>query len=52
MNLAVGIFDTLANQLCVFPFLSTGRKLAGQGQLKSKPKDPAKRHHLFKKRFA
>ena len=22
-----------------------------QGQLKGKPKDPAKRHHLFKRRF-
>ncbi|XP_038874425.1 general transcription and DNA repair factor IIH helicase subunit XPB1 [Benincasa hispida] len=36
----------------VYMEYSTGRKLAGQGQLKSKPKDPAKRHHLFKKRFA
>ncbi|OVA13975.1 Helicase Ercc3 [Macleaya cordata] len=26
-------------------------KYPGQGQLKSKPKDPAKRHSLFKKRF-
>ncbi|PON84542.1 Helicase XPB/Ssl [Trema orientale] len=30
----------------------TGRKLAGQGQIKSnKPKDPAKRHFLFKRRY-
>jgi len=28
---------------------STGRN-KGQ-QIKSKPKDPAKRHHLFRKRF-
>ncbi|KAF4364388.1 hypothetical protein F8388_006965 [Cannabis sativa] len=36
----------------VYMEYSTGRRLAGQGQLKSnKPKDPAKRHHLFKKRF-
>lgn len=33
-------------------FYSTGRKLAGQGQFKSsKPKDPTKRHHLFKRRY-
>ncbi|XP_038679995.1 general transcription and DNA repair factor IIH helicase subunit XPB1-like isoform X4 [Tripterygium wilfordii] len=31
---------------------STGKKLAGQGQMKSKPKDPSKRHYLFKRRFA
>ncbi|XP_015571084.1 general transcription and DNA repair factor IIH helicase subunit XPB1 isoform X1 [Ricinus communis] len=31
---------------------STGRnKLAGQGHIKSKPKDPAKRHYLFKRRY-
>ncbi|TXG50545.1 hypothetical protein EZV62_023069 [Acer yangbiense] len=37
----------------VYMEYSTGQKrYAGQGQLKSnKPKDPAKRHHLFKKRF-
>ncbi|XP_050228218.1 general transcription and DNA repair factor IIH helicase subunit XPB1 [Mercurialis annua] len=37
----------------VYMEYSTGRnRLAGQGQLKSmKPKDPTKRHHLFKKRF-
>ncbi|XP_022158845.1 DNA repair helicase XPB1 [Momordica charantia] len=35
----------------VYMEYSTGRRLAGQGQIKSKPKDPAKRHHLFKKRF-
>ncbi|PPD97708.1 hypothetical protein GOBAR_DD05311 [Gossypium barbadense] len=30
----------------------TGKhKLMGHGQNKSKPKDPSKRHHLFKKRF-
>ncbi|KAL6547825.1 General transcription and DNA repair factor IIH helicase subunit xpb1 [Orobanche hederae] len=28
---------------------NTGKKL--HGQMKSKPKDTAKRHHLFKKRF-
>ncbi|XP_042033986.1 general transcription and DNA repair factor IIH helicase subunit XPB1-like isoform X2 [Salvia splendens] len=33
----------------VYMEYSTGKKL--QGQMKSKPKDPAKRHHLFKKRF-
>ncbi|XP_047971960.1 general transcription and DNA repair factor IIH helicase subunit XPB1-like [Salvia hispanica] len=33
----------------VYMEYSTGKKL--QGQVKSKPKDPAKRHHLFKKRF-
>ncbi|KAK2664121.1 hypothetical protein Ddye_002695 [Dipteronia dyeriana] len=37
----------------VYMEYSTGQKrYAGQGQLKSnKPKDPAKRHYLFKKRF-
>lgn len=30
---------------------STGQRRPGQGQIKSKPKDPNKRHHLFKKRF-
>ena len=35
------------------PSNSTGRnKLAGQGQLKNKqPKDPSKRHYLFKRRY-
>ncbi|KAL6547894.1 General transcription and DNA repair factor IIH helicase subunit xpb1 [Orobanche hederae] len=33
----------------VYMEYSTGKKL--HGQMKSKPKDPAKRHHLFKKRF-
>lgn len=51
LDLATGIFNTsVSNRIC-FPSFSTGRRLAGQGQLKSKPKDPAKRHHLFKKRF-
>ncbi|KAG2677215.1 hypothetical protein I3843_12G090800 [Carya illinoinensis] len=35
----------------VYMEYSTGQKHGRQGQLKSKPKDPAKRHHLFKKRF-
>ncbi|KAH7550243.1 hypothetical protein JRO89_XS13G0159600 [Xanthoceras sorbifolium] len=36
----------------VYMEYSTGKRYAGQGQLKSKqPKDPAKRHYLFKKRF-
>ncbi|XWS49977.1 hypothetical protein CRYUN_Cryun12cG0048800 [Craigia yunnanensis] len=36
----------------VYMEYSTGKhKLLGQGQNKSKPKDPAKRHYLFKKRF-
>ncbi|CAL0312635.1 unnamed protein product [Lupinus luteus] len=34
----------------VYMEYSTGRH-KGQGQIKSKPKDPAKRHQLFKKRF-
>ncbi|CAJ1937395.1 unnamed protein product [Sphenostylis stenocarpa] len=33
----------------VYMEYSTGRK--GQGQIKSKPKDPAKRHFLFKRRY-
>ncbi|KAK7369710.1 hypothetical protein VNO80_11753 [Phaseolus coccineus] len=33
----------------VYMEYSTGRK--GQGQMKSKPKDPAKRHFLFKRRY-
>ncbi|KAL6177286.1 hypothetical protein ACLB2K_048812 [Fragaria x ananassa] len=36
----------------VYMEYSTGKNRNGKGQLKSKPKDPAKRHHLFKKRFA
>ncbi|EEF51222.1 general transcription and DNA repair factor IIH helicase subunit XPB1 isoform X2 [Ricinus communis] len=36
----------------VYMEYSTGRnKLAGQGHIKSKPKDPAKRHYLFKRRY-
>ncbi|XP_042475918.1 general transcription and DNA repair factor IIH helicase subunit XPB1 [Macadamia integrifolia] len=36
----------------VYMEYNTGRgKYAGQGQIKSKPKDPAKRHLLFKRRF-
>lgn len=37
----------------VYMEYSTGRKYAGQGQLKAaaKPKDPSKRHQLFRKRF-
>ncbi|KAA3456517.1 DNA repair helicase XPB1-like protein [Gossypium australe] len=36
----------------VYMEYSTGKhKLIGHGQNKSKPKDPSKRHHLFKKRF-
>ncbi|KAG4206618.1 hypothetical protein ERO13_A03G019400v2 [Gossypium hirsutum] len=36
----------------VYMEYSTGKhKLMGHGQNKSKPKDPSKRHHLFKKRF-
>ncbi|TYJ07711.1 hypothetical protein E1A91_A11G024300v1 [Gossypium mustelinum] len=36
----------------VYMEYSTGKhKLIGQGQNKSKPKDPSKRHHLFKKRY-
>ncbi|XP_065858323.1 general transcription and DNA repair factor IIH helicase/translocase subunit XPB1 [Euphorbia lathyris] len=36
----------------VYMEYSTGRRLAGQGQLKSnKPKDPNKRHQLFKRRY-
>ncbi|KAI5655449.1 hypothetical protein M9H77_32636 [Catharanthus roseus] len=35
----------------VYMEYSTGQKRPGQGQMKSKPKDPNKRHHLFKKRF-
>ncbi|KDP25407.1 hypothetical protein JCGZ_20563 [Jatropha curcas] len=35
----------------VYMEYSTGRRLAGQGQLKSKPKDPSKRHYLFKRRY-
>ncbi|WCJ24749.1 General transcription and DNA repair factor IIH helicase subunit XPB [Euphorbia peplus] len=36
----------------VYMEYNTGRRLGGQGQLKNqKPKDPNKRHHLFKKRF-
>eukprot|EP01018_Ginkgo_biloba_P024365 Gb_19362 [translate_table: standard] len=36
----------------VYMEYSTGRgKQAGQSQLKSKPRDPNKRHNLFKKRF-
>ncbi|XP_073133014.1 general transcription and DNA repair factor IIH helicase/translocase subunit XPB1 isoform X2 [Henckelia pumila] len=34
----------------VYMEFNTGQKRL-HGQLKSKPKDPAKRHHLFKKRF-
>ncbi|KAL0371843.1 UNVERIFIED_CONTAM: General transcription and DNA repair factor IIH helicase subunit XPB1 [Sesamum calycinum] len=34
----------------VYMEYSTGQKKL-QGQAKSKPKDPSKRHHLFKKRF-
>ncbi|KAF9597424.1 hypothetical protein IFM89_018870 [Coptis chinensis] len=37
----------------VYMEYNTGRGgRPGQGQLKSKPKDPSKRHSLFKKRFA
>ncbi|XP_062029090.1 general transcription and DNA repair factor IIH helicase subunit XPB1 [Rosa rugosa] len=36
----------------VYMEYSTGKNKNGKGQMKSKPKDPAKRHHLFKKRFA
>lgn len=35
----------------VYMEYNTGRK-GMHGQVKSKPKDPAKRHHLFKKRFS
>ncbi|KAJ9705983.1 hypothetical protein PVL29_001519 [Vitis rotundifolia] len=36
----------------VYMEYNTGRnKHGGQGQIKSKPKDPSKRHHLFKRRF-
>nr|DAD47288.1 TPA_asm: hypothetical protein HUJ06_017225 [Nelumbo nucifera] len=36
----------------VYMEYNTGRsKHPGQGQIKSKPKDPSKRHFLFKKRF-
>ncbi|XP_068305904.1 general transcription and DNA repair factor IIH helicase/translocase subunit XPB1 [Pyrus communis] len=35
----------------VYMEYSTGRNKFGKGQIKGKPKDPAKRHHLFKKRF-
>ncbi|KAJ6701752.1 DNA REPAIR HELICASE XPB1-LIKE [Salix koriyanagi] len=35
----------------VYMEYSTGQK-GGKGQMKSKPKDPAKRHYLFKRRFA
>ncbi|ONI07171.1 hypothetical protein PRUPE_5G104000 [Prunus persica] len=35
----------------VYMEYSTGRHKLGKGQMKSKPKDPAKRHHLFKRRF-
>ncbi|XP_077213165.1 general transcription and DNA repair factor IIH helicase/translocase subunit XPB1-like isoform X2 [Tasmannia lanceolata] len=36
----------------VYMEYSTGRhKQLGKGQIKSKPKDPSKRHSLFKKRF-
>lgn len=35
----------------VYMEYSTGQRRPGQGQIKSKPKDPNKRHHLFKKRF-
>ncbi|XP_058084749.1 general transcription and DNA repair factor IIH helicase subunit XPB1-like [Magnolia sinica] len=36
----------------VYMEYSTGKnKYPGQGQIKSKPKDPAKRHLLFKRRF-
>lgn len=34
----------------VYMEYSTGQKKP-HGQMKSKPKDPNKRHHLFKKRF-
>lgn len=42
------IFLTIINNLLL---CSTGRHKLGKGQMKSKPKDPAKRHHLFKRRF-
>ncbi|KAG8659195.1 general transcription and DNA repair factor IIH helicase subunit XPB1 [Manihot esculenta] len=35
----------------VYMEYSTGRNKLGQGQIKSKPKDPSKRHHLFKRRY-
>lgn len=35
----------------VYMEYNTGRGKAGQGQIKSKPKDPSKRHVLFKRRF-
>ncbi|KAL6348963.1 hypothetical protein AAG906_033619 [Vitis piasezkii] len=36
----------------VYMEYNTGRnKHGGQGQIKGKPKDPSKRHHLFKRRF-
>lgn len=34
----------------VYMEYSTGQK-GGKGQIKGKPKDPAKRHYLFKRRF-
>ncbi|KAL8159010.1 hypothetical protein V2J09_000547 [Rumex salicifolius] len=36
----------------VYMEYSTGQRRPGQGMPKSKPKDPSKRHQLFKKRFA
>ncbi|RVX04085.1 DNA repair helicase XPB1 [Vitis vinifera] len=35
----------------VYMEYNTGRNKHGQGQIKGKPKDPSKRHHLFKRRF-
>ncbi|KAL0290963.1 UNVERIFIED_CONTAM: General transcription and DNA repair factor IIH helicase subunit XPB1 [Sesamum angustifolium] len=39
-----------AKGMVYMEYSSTGQKKL-QGQAKSKPKDPSKRHHLFKKRF-
>lgn len=46
--LFLSFFFTIINNLLL---CSTGRHKLGKGQMKSKPKDPAKRHHLFKRRF-
>ncbi|XP_038688445.1 general transcription and DNA repair factor IIH helicase subunit XPB1 isoform X2 [Tripterygium wilfordii] len=41
-----------ANGMVYMEYSTGQKKLAGQGHLKSKPKDPSKRHYLFKKRYA
>lgn len=40
-----------ANGMVYMEYSTAKHKLIGQGQNKSKPKDPSKRHHLFKKRY-